>query len=103
MQVLLWSDRRSCGSVSTKRVEDLSWYACQILSLLDMLGEEGLLGSMLEDEDTSTTTTTTTNSNIHSGGGGADDDVHLALVHKLESEEWLPTPVLWVSAMRVAM
>lgn len=93
MQVLLWGDRRSRGPVSAKRGEDLSWYSCHILSLLGFFDYKGLLGSMLEDEDATTTTTSNKNNNI-SGGGGADDDFHLALVHRLESEEWLPMPDL---------
>lgn len=66
VQVLLWSDRRSKGPTSAKRVEDVAWYARQAV---------GLDGA--------------------DGGAGPD-----AEEDTLESEEWLPTPLVSVSAMK---
>lgn len=72
MQILLWSDRRSKGPTYSQRVEDVSWFARQSL------------GNDVDD--------------------GYDknyrESVKIGREDELESEEWLPTPVVSVSAMR---
>lgn len=66
MQVLLWSERRSRGPVSSRKVEEVAWFAQQSVNWSgDDVGEHGLV---MEDV--------------------------------VESEEWLPTPLLSVSAMK---
>lgn len=66
MQVLLWSDRRSKGPTSSKRVEEVAWFARQSVGLPD---------------------------------DGSDEE-DLSEGEVVESEEWLPTPLVSVSAMK---
>eukprot|EP00177_Eucheuma_denticulatum_P001413 GFKZ01002554.1.p1 GENE.GFKZ01002554.1~~GFKZ01002554.1.p1 ORF type:complete len:701 (-),score=62.12 GFKZ01002554.1:251-2353(-) len=66
MQVLLWSEKRSRGPLSSKKVEEVAWFAQQSVSW-----------------------------------SGDDFDEHgLVMEDVVESEEWLPTPLLSVSAMK---
>lgn len=66
MQVLLWSERRSRGPVSSKRVEEVAWFAQRSVNWAE--GDASMEGSSMDDI--------------------------------VESEEWLPTPLVSVSAMR---
>ncbi|CDF32766.1 unnamed protein product [Chondrus crispus] len=66
MQVLLWSERRSKGPTSSRKVEEVAWFARQSVSLAD------------DGSD---------------AGSRKDGEI-------VESEEWLPTPLVSVSAMK---
>lgn len=66
MQVLLWSDRRSKGPTSSRKVEEVAWFARQSVGLSD---------------------------------DGSDMEF-LTEGEVVESEEWLPTPLVSVSAMK---
>lgn len=66
MQVLLWSDRRSKGPTSSRKVEEVAWYARQSVGLSNDGSDVGYL---------------------------TEGEV-------VESEEWLPTPLVSVSAMK---
>lgn len=68
MQVLLWSERRSKGPTSSKKVEEVAWFARQSVGM----AEDGSDAESITDGEV------------------------------VESEEWLPTPLLSVSAMKPA-
>lgn len=78
MQILLWSERRSKGPTSSRRIEDVSWFAKQALC------------SGTADKDDS------------DDGTDSVADAALATIFSSSatSEEWVPTPVVSVSVMR---
>lgn len=78
MQILLWSERRSKGPTSSRRIEDVSWFAKQALCFGP------------DDED-----------NFDDGTDSLADSALAAMFSSASvSEEWVPTPVVSVSAMR---
>ena len=78
MQVLLWSDRRSKGPRSSQRVEEVAWFACHAIGGFDEIDNN----EEQDEENNSGNVWQSTN------------------VDTFDSEEWLPTPLISVSAMR---
>lgn len=126
MQILLWSERQSKGPTSARRVEDVAWYARQsILSDVDDSydtadGENGvalngaLSSSSLShsSDDPELYSSPTLNEDAWSRSreagivtGFASEASSLSSSSTsgmVESEDWLPTPVVSISVMRVS-
>lgn len=126
MQILLWSERQSKGPTSARRVEDVAWYARQSIlsydddSYGDADGENGVaLNGALSSSSFSRSTDdpeaySSPSLNEDAWPRASEAGVVIGVTSEasslsssstsgmVESEDWLPTPVVSISVMRVS-